>query len=136
MSDDEQRSRHLIPALQLTLSSSRRLEAATSRLEDIAASGGVGSGEGGALPSSASHATIPASASTSGVTAASAPGSAASAAGAASVAAATDPSALVADSPALSAWDDYLDHQLKEYTGLSEKIGGLVAEQVSGSNPS
>lgn len=126
------RSPNLRPALQLTHATPRRLEAATSRLEDIAATGGVGSGEAGTLPSSASHATIPSSASTSGVTAASAPGSAAAAAGGASGAAAGgDPSAVVADSPALSAWDDYLDHQLKEYIGLSDKIGGLVAAQVS-----
>lgn len=109
----------------------RRLEAATSRLEDLAASStegaptSVGGGPSAAagLASSASTGTV-----AGGAAAPHAAAAAASSVGDSSIA-----SAPAADSPALSAWDDYLDHQLKEYSGLSDKIGGLVAAQVSGS---
>ncbi|CAO1617062.1 unnamed protein product [Sympodiomycopsis kandeliae] len=93
----------------------KRLEAATSRLEDLAATpsggdhnAGIGAPYGSGVASSTSAATLAPSASGPVAAAESEP----------------------ADSPAVSAWDDYLDHQLKEYVELSEKVGGLVATQA------
>lgn len=96
------------PLTAMTNSWSFRLEAATSRLEDIAISH-VGSN---------SSTTATSSSAASGI---------ASEPAAANAAAST----TVSDPPAVTAWDDYLDHSLKEYDDLSQKIGGLVAQQAT-----
>lgn len=90
-----------------------RLEAATSRLEDIAASQA-----GIAVPS----APAPKSA----------PSGAAAPAGSAPAESIVPPvAAAVADPPAVTGWTDYLEHSLREYSELSQTVGGLVAEQAT-----
>lgn len=95
-----------IYSLRLVAHIPASLEAATSRLEDLAAS-----------PAGPAAATRGAGAGVGPVAAGG------DAAGPSSTIAAADP-------PAVTAFDDYLEQPLKDYAGLSEQIGGLVAQQV------
>lgn len=99
---------------QLDLSSRipHRLEAATSRLEDITVA-------------QSQHANSTSSGSLA------APVAAAAASGGLGGAAAASSSAQQEDSPAIQAWDESVTEALKAYQDLSAKLGGVVQEQVS-----
>jgi adenylyl cyclase-associated protein len=85
-----------------------RLEAATSRLEDIAVHQQSTKSAGG-------------------------PAAVTNGAGAAGTAAAGAAStAAIEDSPAVEAWDEAVAPKVKSFADLSQTIGGTVADQVSG----
>lgn len=88
-----------------------RLEAATSRLEDIASSTDQSNGAGHKSSPSSSQPQIPA--------------------------AATAPTAAIKASnsstpsvPSIAAFDDLIDRELGQWLEMSKQIGGVVAEQV------
>ena len=87
-----------------------RLEAATSRLEDIASS---------AFPNGEGQNGVPGDTNASG-------------AGVATSSDRTPPQAKPADSlpPVVGAFDELIDSDLKAYVVLSQQLGGVVAEQV------
>ncbi|KAK3076133.1 hypothetical protein LTS18_013834, partial [Coniosporium uncinatum] len=100
-----------------------RLEAATSRLEDIASSAQVLGEQQGAAPQ-ANGASTTAAASTTSAPAAAAVG-AASTPKAASSAAPDEPELP----QSIADFDALINGDLKQFTDLSEQIGGIVAEQ-------
>lgn len=101
----------------------KRLEAATSRLEDITLS--QASASTLAQPTSeASESIAP------HLAAATAAGAAGGATGAATAGVNVAPAAAPEDPPAVVAWDETVTEALKAFTELSSKLGGLVQEQV------
>ncbi len=95
-----------------------RLEAATSRLEDIASSTPNGQPNGAGLGISSTGASGAVTPSQSQL-----PG------------AATAPTALIkspaASTPSISAFDDLIDGELGQWLEISKQLGGVVAEQAS-----
>lgn len=94
------------------------LEAATSRLEDIAVAGGPGNASQ-TLRSAGTNALVG--------------GTAALPTGGGTIAVVEKPSGSLdaADPPAVVAFDEFLGQPLEEFKSLSEQVGGLVAQQVS-----
>lgn len=84
-----------------------RLEAATSRLEDLAA---IPSG-GGSSSIAASNPGTNTTGSTTSIQSSSAP-------------------VVHQDPPVLQDFDALINNEVKKYVGLSSQLGGLVAEQV------
>lgn len=107
-----------------------RLEAATSRLEDVAAAQLSGASQG-ASSTTAGLAPGSGAAGTTGTRTRSGTTTSIDSAVAGGLVASPSTSTAASDPPAVTAWDDYLDHSLKEYTSLSEQIGGLVAQQAT-----
>lgn len=107
-----------------------RLEAATSRLEDVAAAQFSSSSQG---TTSATAGLAPGAgpAGTTGTRTRSGTTTSIDSAVAGGLVASSSTPTAASEPPAVTAWDDYLQHSLQEYTSLSEQIGGLVAQQAT-----